>query len=126
LEVSGHTPKIPESLSGNGGCEETMTSYEAKLHIEGEGTDVTPVLVDLTDGRLHMTIGEEKVADWSRDEMRIQAMPDGFHIRAEGEAIILDVTEEARFAVELGLKNAHPALRQKMAALLRSDRSEIA
>jgi hypothetical protein len=48
-------------------------------------------------------------------------MPDGFHIRAEGEAVVLDVTDDARFAVELGLRNAHPALRQRMAALLRSD-----
>ncbi len=103
-----------------------MTSYEAKLQIEGEGNQATPVVLDLTDGRLHMTIGDEEVADWSRDEMRIQAMPDGFHIRAEGEAVILDVTDEARFAVELGLRNAHPALRQKMAALLRSETSETA
>jgi hypothetical protein len=101
-----------------------MVSYEAKLQIESEGTQATPVVVDLSDGRLHMMIGEEEIADWSRDEMRIQAMPDGFHIRAEGEAIILDVRDEARFAVELGLKNAHPALRQKMAALMRSDESE--
>jgi hypothetical protein len=79
------------------------------------------VVVDLTGDRLHMSIGSEEVADWAREELRIQAMPDGFHIRAEGEAIILDVTEEARFAVELGLRQAHPALRQKMAALLRED-----
>lgn len=101
-----------------------MTSYQAKLQIEGEDLQVTPVIVDLTEGRLHMIIGEEEVADWPREGMRIQALPDGFHIRAEGEAIILDVTDDAKFAVELGLKNAHPALRQKMAALLRSDTTD--
>lgn len=98
-----------------------MTAYQANLVIEGETTGPTPVLVDLTGDRMVMSIGEEEVAAWDRSEMRISAMPDGFHIRAEGEAIILDVEDEARFAVELGLRNAHPALRQKMAALLRSD-----
>lgn len=98
-----------------------MTAYDAQLQIEGEGTAPVPVVVDLTDDRLTMTIGDQEVADWARDQMRIQALPDGFHIRAEGEAVILDVTEEARFALELGLRNAHPALRQKMAALLRTD-----
>jgi hypothetical protein len=98
-----------------------MTAYEARLQIEGEDTQPVPVMVDLTDGRLTMSIGTEQVAEWHRDNMRIQALPDGFHIRAEGEAVVLDVTDEARFALELGLKNAHPALRQKMAALLRND-----
>ena len=98
-----------------------MTAYEARLQIEGEETQPVPVMVDLTDGRLTMSIGTERVAEWHRDNMRIQALPDGFHIRAEGEAVVLDVTDEARFALELGLKNAHPALRQKMAALLRND-----
>lgn len=100
-----------------------MTAYKARLQIEGEETQPTPVVIDLSDDRLTMSIGTEEVADWSRDEMRIQALPDGFHIRAEGEAIILDVTDEARFAVELGLRNAHPALRQKMAALMRFEDS---
>lgn len=98
-----------------------MTVYDARLHIEGEDSPPLAVVVDLTDDRLTMSIGEQEVADWSREEMRISAMPDGFHIRAEGEAIILDVTDDARFAIDLGLRNAHPHLRQKMAALLRSD-----
>jgi hypothetical protein len=96
-----------------------MTAYEAHLQIEGESSEAIPVTVDLTDGHLTLNIGDEQVADWRREDMRIQALPDGFHIRAEGESVILGVTEEAKFALELGLKNAHPALRQKMSALLR-------
>ncbi|MGH3650012.1 MAG: hypothetical protein ACRDU9_04825 [Acidimicrobiia bacterium] len=102
-----------------------MTAYEARLRIEGEDTGPLPVVLELTDDRLTMLIGDQEVAQWARDDMRISALPDGFHIRAEGESIILDVTEEARFAVELGLRNAHPALRQKMAALLRSDEEPV-
>ncbi|MGD2100928.1 MAG: hypothetical protein PVG83_01710 [Acidimicrobiia bacterium] len=98
-----------------------MTTYDAQLQIEGEDTQPLPVIVDLTDNRLTMTIGSEDVAVWDRDAMRISAMPDGFHIRAEGEAVVLDVSEDAKFALELGLKNAHPALRRRMAALLRDD-----
>jgi hypothetical protein len=98
-----------------------MTAYDARLKIEGEDTGHTPVVVDLTEDRLTMSIGDQEVADWTREEMRVQAMPDGFHIRAEGEAIVLDVTDDARFALELGLRNAHPELRRRMAALLRDD-----
>jgi hypothetical protein len=98
-----------------------MTVYDARLHIDGEDSPPLAVVVDLTDDHLKMTVGEQEIADWTREEMRISAMPDGFHIRAEGEAIVLDVTDDARFAVDLGLRNAHPQLRQRMAALLRSD-----
>lgn len=102
-----------------------MTSYDARLRIQGEDTTPISVVVDLTDNHMKMIIGEQEVADWARDEMRISAMPDGFHIRADGEAIILDVTDDAHFALELGLRNAHPALRQRMAALMRSDEPTV-
>lgn len=98
-----------------------MTAFDARLQIEGEDTQPLPVVVDLTGERLTMSINDQEVADWAKDEMRIQALPDGFHIRAEGEAIVLDVTEDAQFAVELGLRNAHPALRRRMSALMRDD-----
>ena|SRR5919106_249806 len=98
-----------------------MTAYDARLQIEGEDTHALPVVVDLTGDRLTMSVNDQEVADWAKEEMRIQAMPDGFHIRADGEAIILDVRDDAKFALELGLRNAHPALRQRMSALMRDD-----
>lgn len=96
-----------------------MTAYDAKLSIEGETVPPMRVVVDLTDDRLTMTIGDEEVADWQRDTMRISALPDGFHIRAEGEAVVLNVEDDAHFALDLGLRNAHPTLRRKMSAVLR-------
>ena len=98
-----------------------MSAYEARLIIEGEDSPPVPVLLDLTDDHLVMTVGDEAVADWSRETMRINAMPDGFHIRAEGESVILEVEDDAHFALELGLKNAHPYLRRRMSALMRDD-----
>ena len=63
--------------------------------------------------------GESEVADWEVEELRITAQPDGFHILAEGEEVVLNVTDEGRFAVELGLRSAHPGLCAKMAQVLR-------
>ncbi len=98
-----------------------MTTYDAKLKIDGQSAAPVPVVVDLTENRLTMIVGHETVAEWQREQMRISAMPDGFHIRADGEFIVLDVNDDARFAIELGLKNAHPHLRQKMAELMREE-----
>ncbi len=98
-----------------------MSEYEGSLRINGDSERPMPVEVDLTDDRMRVTAGDIEVADWSRDEFRIQALADGFHVRAEGEEVVLDIREDARFALELGLRTAHPVLRRKMSALLRDD-----
>jgi len=97
-----------------------MSSYDARLRMIG--TDEAPihVVIDLTDERLTMMSADVEVADWAREEIRVTPANDGFHIRAEGEEIILDVTEDARFALDLGLRNAPPTLRRRMSALLRT------
>ncbi|HEY7469970.1 MAG TPA: hypothetical protein VIC07_10645 [Acidimicrobiia bacterium] len=101
-----------------------MTVYDAQLRLGGSDEEPIRVMIDLTDERLAMRAGEVEVGDWSREEIRVTALLDGFHVRAEGEEIVLDVTEDARFALELGLRNAPPILRRRMGALLRSDASE--
>jgi hypothetical protein len=98
-----------------------MTAYDAQLRLSGTDDAPISVVVDLTDDRLIMTAGDIEVGDWARDQVRVSAMPDGFHVRAEGEEIILDVTDDAHFALDLGLRNAPPILRRRMSALLRSD-----
>ncbi len=98
-----------------------MTAFQGRLHIDGEGEAPISVEIDLSDERLRLSTGGVEVADWARDELRVTALTDGFHVRAEGELIVLDVIDDARFALELGLRTAHPLLRRKMSALMRDD-----
>ena len=98
-----------------------MSAYEAMLRMSGDGEPPIGVEIDLSDDRLVVRAGDVELGDWSRDEIRISALQDGFHLRAEGEEVILQVEEDARFALDLGLRNAHPGLRQRMAALMRED-----
>jgi hypothetical protein len=44
----------------------------------------------------------QSLADWSLNEIKVHSRPDGFHIAAEGEEIILNVSDGARFAREIG------------------------
>jgi hypothetical protein len=101
-----------------------MAVYDAQLRLGGANDAPIHVVIDLTDDRLSMMSGEIEVADWPRHEIRVTPMLDGFHIRAEGDEIILNVTDDAHFALDLGLRNAPPTLRRRMSALLRSDQSE--
>lgn len=96
-----------------------VSVYEGKLRIEGEQDAGIDVEIDLDGERMKVVAGDVEVADWALDDVRISALVDGFHIRAQGEAAVLDVREDGHFAIELGLRTAHPALRRKMSALLR-------
>jgi len=98
-----------------------MAAYDAHLRILGDDSPPLSVIIDLDDDHFSMRAGDEQIADWTREEVRVSALPDGFHVRAEGEEIVLDVEDEAHFALDLGLRNAHPQLRRKMSALLRDD-----
>jgi hypothetical protein len=98
-----------------------MSTYEASLRLVGEDGPGLPVVIDLRDDRMGITSGDVEIGDWSRDEVRINADVDGIHIRAEGEEVVLDLTRDAEFAIEVGLRQAPPLLRRKMAQLLRAE-----
>ena len=98
-----------------------MSTYEASLKMVGEDGPGLPVVIDLRDDRMGITSGDIEIGNWSRDEVRINADVDGIHVRAEGEEVVLDLTRDAEFAIEVGLRQAPPLLRRKMAQLLRTE-----
>jgi hypothetical protein len=89
--------------------------------MRGEAGPGIPVVIDLRDDRLEIKAGDVEIGDWTRDEVRINADVDGIHLRAEGEEVVLDLTRDAEFALEVGLRQAPPLLRRRMAQLLRGD-----
>lgn len=98
-----------------------MSTFEARLKMYGDAGPPLGVAVQVSDGRMHVKSGETEVADWPIEDIRVSALKDGFHIRAEGEDVVLEVDDDARFAVELGLRNAHPDLRKRMAQIIREE-----
>ena len=67
------------------GEDEKDDCLRRQLRLNGADDAPIHVVIDLTDDRLSMKAGEVEVADWSRQEIRVSPMLDGFHIRAEGE-----------------------------------------
>ena len=98
-----------------------MGTYFGSLRVPGERGPGLGVVIDLTDNRIRIAAGSAEIGDWTKDEVRVHADDDGFHLRAEGEEVILDLAEDAQFAVDFGLRSAPPLLRRRMAALMRDD-----
>lgn len=74
-----------------------MKSFDARVRMVGQGGLPLGVEVDLTGERMMLIVEGNKLADWDLEEIRIMPTPNGFRIDAEGEAIILNVTDRARF-----------------------------
>lgn len=83
-----------------------MTSFEARLRIIGDTTLPLAVEVDLSDERMLVTADGNTIASWSLDDIDVLARGDGFLIEAEGEEVVLNMSEGARFAAEFGLRDS--------------------
>jgi len=80
-----------------------MGSFDARLRVIGQTGFPVPVVLDLTDEQLTVTTDSGRLADWNITEIDISTRADGFHVEAEGEEVVLNVSDSARFAVELGV-----------------------
>lgn len=93
-----------------------MGRYDGSLRLKQTDADALEVLVDLTDERLLLHTGTSVIGDWPLSELLIRGEDDGFHLRVEGEEVVVKTNDDVGLAIELGLRSASPRLRRQMAA----------
>ncbi len=86
------------------------------VHMKGDSTQTISVEV-FTDGdTFRLLSAGDVIGEWPVEGMGIQALQEGFAIRAEGEDLILKTDDDVALAEELGLMTSSPRLARKMAA----------
>ncbi len=84
------------------------------------GGDESPldVVIDLENERMLIRTQSTGgvLGEWSLKDVGVHSENDGFHLRIEGEKVILTTQDDAGFATEIGLRSASPRLRRLMAA----------
>ena len=83
------------------------------MHGEDEPLDV---VIDLENERMLIRSRSMVLGEWSLKDVGVHSENDGFHLRIEGEKVILTTQDDAGFATEIGLRSASPRLRRLMAA----------
>lgn len=78
-----------------------MASFDARLRLVGQPGFPLGVVVDLTGKQMTVTVDGQQLASWSLEEVEVSQGSDGFHVEAEGEEVVLNVNEKARFATEI-------------------------
>lgn len=82
------------------------------------GDDDSPldVVIDLENERMLIRTRTTVLGEWSLNDVGVHSQNDGFHLRIEGEQVILRTQDDAGFATEIGLRSASPRLRRLMGA----------
>ena len=82
-------------------------SFDARLRLPGSRLPLG-VEVDILHERMTVTSGERTVAQWPLERLEVTRRPDGFHIKVDGEELVLAVSDPNGFAKAVGV-SATPA-----------------
>ncbi len=85
-----------------------MSSYDARLGLPEQPQLPLPVRLVTTRDTITLHVGDALIADWPLERVSITREKRGFRIVADGEDLIVDMTEAHRFAMEMGLTDADP------------------
>jgi hypothetical protein len=79
-----------------------MGQFSASLKVPGD-TSSLPATVDIDDGRLRVASGDHVIGNWALDDIDLSTGPEGVHVSAEGEELILQFSESEAFEAAAGL-----------------------
>lgn len=78
-----------------------MESFDASLRLGGDRGPPVHVEVDLSDERMVIRVGANRLADWELSDLRVFSLPDGFHINANGDEVVINFSDSTHFAAEV-------------------------
>ena len=80
-----------------------MGTFAASLRALGDVKGL-PATVELEDGVLSIAAGDVPIGEWAVKDIRMEPIPSGYRIAAEGDQILLELKELERFNEELEAK----------------------
>ncbi len=89
---------------------------DGTVRMQGDTGPGVAVHILARNGRLRLVSGTEVVGEWQVSDIGVQALQDGFNIKAEGEEFILATTDDVALASEIGISAASPRLARRIAA----------
>ncbi len=85
-----------------------MPEFTGNLRLASDPTTAVAADVVVEADRLVLNSGTSQIGDWGRQEVDIDVSADGFRLRADGEDLILDVTDPEGFAAAVGIPAFEP------------------
>lgn len=99
-----------------------MEHYDGLLRLAGDFSPPIRVAIDLTDEQeLRIATPDMAIGEWPLAGLAIKAQEDGFHVLSDGEELVITTSDDAGFALAVGIRNAPVHLRKQISALMRND-----
>ena len=89
---------------------------DGNVRMPGDNGPGVRVDVIVENRRLRLVAGEEVVGDWPLANIGINALQDGFNVKAEGEEFLLRTSDDVALAEEIGVGAASPRLARRLVA----------
>jgi hypothetical protein len=77
-----------------------MGKYSASLRAIGD-VRTLPATIELSNGNLSIAAGDTEIGTWPLDEIRLEKIPTGYRMSAEGDQVLLEMNDLDSFAEEL-------------------------
>lgn len=84
-----------------------MEVFEGTVRLAGDSGTLQAVLL-VADNRLKVKTSHAEIGEWPLSDLHSRIRPDGCHIVAEGEELVVSVDEPMRFAEAIGPSIANP------------------
>ncbi|NNC93669.1 MAG: hypothetical protein HKN80_14390 [Acidimicrobiia bacterium] len=84
-----------------------MERFEGTVRLAGDTVALQAVLL-VADQRLKISTEQHEIGDWKLTEVTSSLLPDGCHLRVEGEELIVGLVEPVRFAEAIGPRWTNP------------------
>jgi len=89
------------------------------IKMAGDAEPGVRVEIHLDEEELRLMSPHGILGHWPLDQVGVSARVDGFHLRVEGEELVLSTSDDARFAIALGIRStSSPRLNRQLAAAL--------
>lgn len=98
---------------------------EGKIVIKGDDAPGLSVRIVAGDDHLTIFFADDVIADYEIPRLRINALQEGFAIRAEGEDFVLTADDDVGLAEEFGVVAASPRLARRIATAHNPDPREL-
>jgi len=101
------------------------TDLTGTVRMMGEADSAIRVEIHLEDEELRLVSAHGELGRWPLSDIGVAAKLDGFHLRIEGEELVISTNDDARFAIALGIRSSSSPRLNRLLAGARDDGMDI-
>jgi hypothetical protein len=95
------------------------------VRMAGEAESAIRVEIRLEDEELRLVSRYGELGRWPLEDVGVSAKLDGFHLRIEGEELVLSTSDDAKFALALGIRSSNSPRLNRLLASARDVGSDV-